>query len=79
MSNQKYQPINCDFHDYLEELSTLNKQCEIVYRADDGSDQIARGHIVDVFTEDSQEFLKLTNNTKLRLDQLKSVNGQARP
>lgn len=75
----KYVPIDCDFHDFLEELSTLNKPCEIIYEDEQGHEQLVHGHIVDLYSEDHKEFMRLNSDLVLRLDQIKRVNNSARP
>jgi Rho-binding antiterminator len=75
MLREKYMPVSCDFHDKLESLSTLNRQCHIVYRDEGGAIQNLNGHIVDLYTENHAEFMKLNNGVTLRLDQIESVNG----
>jgi Rho-binding antiterminator len=75
MIRERYTPVSCDFHDKLEALSTLNRQCHIIYRDESGAIQNLHGHIVDLYTENHAEFLKLNNGTVIRLDKIESVNG----
>jgi Rho-binding antiterminator len=76
---EKYVPINCDFHDLLEELSTLKRACAIVYEDEAGREQFTHGHIVDLFSKDHEEFMRLNNDLVIRLDQVKRVNDQLNP
>ncbi|MCU0427783.1 MAG: hypothetical protein MUF71_19390 [Candidatus Kapabacteria bacterium] len=73
-----YTPINCDFYDVLEELSTLRQNAEIVYLASE-EPTFAHGIITNLFAQNGEEFLILTaaNEQKIciRLDALCSVNG----
>jgi Rho-binding antiterminator len=71
-----YAPIDCDFHDYLEELSTLDSRCEILFTDINGSKQNRIGHIDDIFTHNHEEFLRLRDGFVLRLDRIESVNGR---
>jgi Rho-binding antiterminator len=76
MADKKYEPVNCDFHDDLESLITLRKQAVITYRDQSDHEAIAQGHVVDLFTKDHEEFLKMSDGLTLRLDRVTSVNGR---
>jgi Rho-binding antiterminator len=69
-----YRPIDCSVHDRLESLATLGRRVEIVQRRDDAQ---ATHHavIVDVYTHDAAEYLRLDDGTVIRLDELVSVDG----
>lgn len=71
-----YIPVDCDFHDELEALATLRQVCQITYRNADNQVVDVQGQIVDIYTADRAEFLKLKNGTEIRLDQIVSVNGK---
>ena len=70
-----YKLVSCDFHDQLEAFATLRQKCEIVYH--NSADEIveAQGLIVDVYSANKADFLKLKDGTEIRLDKLVSVNG----
>lgn len=68
-----YQPIHCGFHDELLAWATLAREVNIVYRNGQGSETEVQGVIVDVFTRDRAEFLRLHSGTEIRLDRLVEV------
>ena len=71
-----YIPIDCGFHDEIESLITLRQECWIIYHNAAGEVVERHDRIIDVYTADKAEYLKLTDNTEIRLDQLVSVNGK---
>lgn len=70
-----YVPISCDFHDQLEALATLRRECQLTYR--NSADQLVevRDRIVDVYAAHKADFLRLKDGTEIRLDHLVAVNG----
>jgi Rho-binding antiterminator len=79
--NTDYTPIDCDFYDVLEALSTLHKNCEIVYVASQQSPiaTTVRGRITDLYALQGEEFLVVGHTLALRLDALISLNGTPVP
>jgi Rho-binding antiterminator len=71
---ETYRSIGCSYYDQLEAYAVKRTRCSIVYRSDE-SDKTAEGIIVDLFAQDSAEFLKLDDGTMIRLDHIVSVNG----
>ncbi|QBQ53438.1 hypothetical protein [Nitrosococcus wardiae] len=72
-----YVPINCNFHDHLEALATLRKQCRIVYQTADGKLIETFDTIADIYTKHKEEFAVLGSGEIIRLDTLKEVDGQS--
>lgn len=72
-----YQPISCDLHDRLEELSTLRKRTLVRYRGEDGVARERHALITDVFSLGGAEYLQLDSGEALRLDQVVEVCGVA--
>lgn len=70
-----YHPINCEFHDLLEDLATLRKPAQISFRDEGGVTQHRDAVITDVFARAGAEYLSLTTGETLRLDQLVDVSG----
>ena len=70
---QKYQNISCSYYDQLEALATTKNDCSIFYN--DGTEKIEHGIIIDLFAHEGAEYLKLNNNTVIRLDHIVSING----
>ena len=72
--SSKYQNISCSYYDQLEAYATKKTHCSVIYNADD-LEKTSNGIIVDLFTKDGAEYLKLNNGIVIRLDQLISING----
>jgi Rho-binding antiterminator len=70
-----YQLIACSFHDELEALATLRRECPIHYRDGDAV-QTVTSRIVDVYARDRADFIKLQDGTVIRADHLTSVDGK---
>ncbi|WP_072016231.1 OsmC family protein [Leptolyngbya sp. KIOST-1] len=70
-----YRLVSCGFHDELESLATLRRPCVLHYRTPAGTEIRAEGQIIDLFTVDNAEFLRLQDGTKIRLDWLISADG----
>ncbi|HEY9880804.1 MAG TPA: hypothetical protein V6D29_20260 [Leptolyngbyaceae cyanobacterium] len=68
-----YEPVSCDFHDQLESYATLRQPCTITYRDDDNHEVNTQALIKDVYTESGAEYVKLEDETVIRLDQLTQV------
>ncbi|NET39912.1 MAG: hypothetical protein F6K19_49495 [Cyanothece sp. SIO1E1] len=69
-----YQPISCSVYDQLEALATLRQQCQITYRDASGALVDIQGLIVDVYTLNQAEFLKMNDGTEIRLDAIVSID-----
>ncbi len=71
-----YKPIQCSIHDVLESFATLGTECEIE-RSVDGTTEVLRGRIADVFARDGAEFLAFVStegaSEEIRLDRLIAV------
>jgi len=68
--------VDCGFHDQLEALATLRQTCQIFYCTITGEVVETQDQIVDVYSANKADFLKLKNGTEIRLDRLVSVNAQ---
>ena len=71
-----YRLVACSFHDELEALATLHKPCLVIYRDSDNEVQTVKTQIVDVYSADRADFIKLQDETVIRLDRLISVDGK---
>lgn len=81
-----YRPIDCDFHDRLEEMATLRRRVRLSLSspekdsAQDGKDasggEVTRvGRIEDIYTtETKEEFVLLDDGSAIRLDMIVSVD-----
>jgi Rho-binding antiterminator len=72
----QYNPINCEFHDRLEDLATVRRPTQIHYRDADGTLQQRTATITDVYSRRGAEYLTLKTGESLRLDQLVEVDGE---
>jgi Rho-binding antiterminator len=75
---EEYKPVNCDFYDELESLATFKRDCEIIFRADNDAKSIIRGRILDLYTREQVEYMKLDNGLEIRLDQIIEIDGKRR-
>ena len=72
-----YRPIDCSLHDRLEAASTLRKIVAISYRTAQGELVEIEDRILDIFSRDGAEYLRLSSTADIRLDDLCSVDGVA--
>ncbi|MEH2421090.1 MAG: hypothetical protein V7K48_09225 [Nostoc sp.] len=56
-------------------MATLRQECRIVYRAANELVQI-QSRIVDVYAANKADFIKLNDQTEIRLDRIVSVNDK---
>lgn len=71
---QPYQPIDCDLYDELISLIMRRQRCTIVYQNADNQKTVVDDRLVDVYSQNQQEFVRLQNGTTIRLDALIRVN-----
>jgi Rho-binding antiterminator len=75
MTQDRYEPISCDYHDLLEAAATTRKEVVLEFDAQ-GTRQRERGRIGDVYTSRGAEFVRLDGNNgcrEIRLDQIVSM------
>ena len=76
--NSDYVPINCTFHDRLEDYAVRGSVVPICLIENDANIEI-EARIKDVFAKNGADFakLELTDGTEklIRLDRLVTVNG----
>ncbi|NJL13073.1 MAG: hypothetical protein HC913_08795 [Microscillaceae bacterium] len=75
MMTSNYQPIACGRYDQLEYWSLKKDEVEIVWKDDNETIQRLRQRIDTLITLNGIEYLRLANQTILRLDQLVAVDG----
>jgi Rho-binding antiterminator len=71
-----YQLVSCSFYDELEALATLRRVCPILYRTETDEEISLEGQIIDLYSVNKVEFMKLKDGTEIRLDRLISVDGK---
>lgn len=69
-----YEPVDCDFSDELEFACIKKLQVEVKYWNAQNELHDIKGRILDLFTKDDEEFLKMSNQTLIRLDRICSVH-----
>jgi Rho-binding antiterminator len=57
MSQERYEPISCDYHDLLEAAAMHRKRVDLEFDLE-GVTQRERGTVADVFTANGAEFVK---------------------
>ena len=75
MNKKRYSPINCSFHDVLLDRASRKVSAELKYSTEQGEEETIRALIVDVFTQDQEEFLSLETTAVIRLDYIISLDG----
>ncbi len=67
-----YQQISCSLFDRIESLAVTKRILEITYITEENDNNIVKGFIKNIFSENKAEYL-LINNVKIRLDKIKSI------
>lgn len=73
MSDDRYEPIDCGFHDQLEERATLKLPTEITYRNDREEKVVIQDVIDDVYSSEGAEYVRLKSGSIVRLDHIIQV------
>ncbi len=74
-----YEPVQCSFHDVLEDAAVRRRTCVIRYRDEDGTPHEASTTIRDIYARDGAEYARLGNGTVVRLDRLDDVESAGAP
>ena len=75
MSEDRYEPVSCDYHDQLEAAAMHRKQVELEFDLD-GATQTERGVVEDVYTTNGAEFIRFSSGDgplEIRLDHIISM------
>jgi Rho-binding antiterminator len=75
MSNDRYEPVSCDYHDQLEAAAMHKQVVELEFDLE-GVTQRERGKIEDVYTADGAEFVRFAADSgplEIRLDHIIAV------
>ena len=64
-----YKPIDCSLHDRLESVATLRQTVQLVYESPRGTTTL-EDRIVDVFSKNDEEFIRLASGQTIRLDHI---------
>ena len=72
MSEERYEPVSCDYHDQLEAAAMHKSTVEIEFDLE-GVSQKERGRVEDVFTANGAEFIRFASDSgalEIRLDHI---------
>lgn len=72
MSEDRYEPVSCDYHDQLEAAAMHRSNVELEFDLE-GVTQRERGRVEDVYTANGAEFVKFVSDSgplEIRLDHI---------
>jgi Rho-binding antiterminator len=72
MTEERYEPVSCDYHDQLEAAAMHKTPVELEFDLN-GVSQKERGRVEDVYTADGAEFIRFSSDTgslEIRLDRI---------
>ena len=75
MSEERYEPVSCDYHDQLEAAAMHKNLVELEFDLH-GVTQKERGRVEDVYTTDGAEFIRFAADAgplEIRLDHIISM------
>ena len=75
MTDERYEPVSCDYHDQLEAAAMHKKNVELEFELE-GVTQREWGRIADVYTSNGAEYVKFeapAGPVDIRLDQIISM------
>lgn len=75
MSEERYEPIACDYHDQLEAAAMHRSAVELEFELD-GVTQKEKGRVEDVYTANGAEFIRFASDggsLEIRLDHIISM------
>lgn len=73
--SQSYEPIDCGLHDELQLRVLRRRPVEVIWVDPSGERQQRTDRVVDVFSRDGSEYLRLQDGAEIRLDRLQRVDG----
>ncbi|HVS33682.1 MAG TPA: Rho-binding antiterminator [Thermoanaerobaculia bacterium] len=77
MTEERYEPVSCDYHDELEAAAMHRTPVELEFDLE-GVTQKERGTIAGVYTANGAEFVKFESDSgslEIRLDQIISMKN----
>jgi transcriptional antiterminator Rof (Rho-off) len=72
---QNYNPINCSFYDQLENAIVIKEKVSLEYLNENQSLEKYDGILLDIYSKEKAEFVKLADGTSIRLDFIQKLNG----
>ncbi|WP_457664887.1 hypothetical protein [Thiolapillus sp.] len=77
MRETTYKPIDCGLHSEYEMLAMHRRHVNLRHSGEEG-EQVLKGRVVDVFTHQQAEFLKLQlaggETVDIRLDRIREIS-----
>ncbi len=73
---ENYKPIACGTYDELESLAVQRTICQIQFQSEDSVESV-QSRIVDIYSRNKEEFIKIEDGREIRLDRLHSLNGNS--
>lgn len=71
---QNYSPINCSFYDQLENAIVIKEKVLLEYLNENQSIEKYEGILLDIYSRDKAEFVKLADGCSVRLDFIYKLN-----
>ena len=78
MTEERYEPVSCDYHDQLEAAAMHKAKVELEFDLE-GVTQKEKGQVEDVYTSDGAEFVRFVSETgplEIRLDHIISMKEE---
>ena len=78
MTEERYEPVSCDYHDELEAAAMHRTQVELEFDLE-GVPQKKVGRVEDVYTRDGAEFVRFGSDSgqlEIRLDHIIAMREQ---
>lgn len=72
---EPYSPIDCGLHDELQLRVMRGREVDVTWLDSSGATRQRTGRVVDVFSRAGAEFLRLDDDSEIRLDRLHEVDG----
>lgn len=76
MPGSPYRPITCAFYDELAIYAMHQKFIMLQFANDEGQIESCECLITDIYTLDKVEYCSLSSGEHIRLDRIRSINGQ---
>lgn len=73
----EYKPIACHFYDELEALAVKKIKVELTYLKENKPTVLSNVLLVDFQTKNKEEFVIVSDGTKIRLDYIQTIKPQA--
>lgn len=70
--SSNYKPISCSLYDRFEAYAVKKEKVSLTT-----TNETIEGVIIDLFSKDQIEFLKLKSGKIIRLDHIQSINGMS--